>query len=82
MFYVYLLKSGKDGSFYVGQTDNLEARIIRHNSGFVSSTRKKIPWRIVGYEEYQVRDEARWREYNIKRSYSKKKEFIEKFLSP
>lgn len=81
MFYVYLLQSKKDKSLYVGQTENLEERVTRHNNGFVPSTKKKAPWHVIGYEEYKTRNEARWREYQIKQSYSKKKEFIRKFLS-
>ena len=81
MFYVYLLKSSKDGSFYIGQTDDMKERLERHNNGFVLSTKNKRPWNLVGIEEYPNRELARWREYKLKRSVSEKKKFINKFMS-
>ncbi|MBI2096105.1 MAG: GIY-YIG nuclease family protein, partial [Candidatus Taylorbacteria bacterium] len=32
MFYVYVLRSLKNGRFYIGCTNNLERRIFEHNS--------------------------------------------------
>jgi predicted GIY-YIG superfamily endonuclease len=32
-YYVYILKSLKDQTYYVGSTQNLESRLIRHNEG-------------------------------------------------
>jgi putative endonuclease len=58
MFFVYILESRKTGKFYIGQTNNLELRVKRHNSGKVLSTRSGIPWRIVLYNEYNTRKEA------------------------
>lgn len=43
---VYILKSIRDGSFYVGSTDNLDARLKEHNSGRCRYTVSRIPWRI------------------------------------
>jgi predicted GIY-YIG superfamily endonuclease len=31
MFYVYVLKSDKDGSLYIGYTDDLKRRLVEHN---------------------------------------------------
>jgi len=46
-FYVYILRSECDfKSFYVGITEDLKARLIKHNSGGVSHTAKNRPWRI------------------------------------
>src|SRR3990167_1945286 len=79
MFYVYLLQSEKDSSYYIGQTANVFDRLIRHNSRRVSSTRARAPWKLLGFEEYLTRNEARWREHQIKNSYTKKKSFIMQF---
>ena len=81
MFYVYLLKSNKDGSFYIGQTDNIKERLERHNSGFVISTKNKRPWNLLGTEGYSTRELARWKEYKLKRSANEKNKFIKKFTS-
>ena len=48
--YVYILQSEADSNrFYIGRTQNLRARISRHNSGQVRHTAKRIPWRIKTY---------------------------------
>jgi predicted GIY-YIG superfamily endonuclease len=45
--YVYLLVSeANPGQHYVGQTDDLRARLAKHNSGGVPSTVLARPWRI------------------------------------
>jgi len=49
-YYVYLLISEKDNSWYIGYTSNLKERIMQHNSGKTISTKRKLPWRILYYE--------------------------------
>jgi predicted GIY-YIG superfamily endonuclease len=45
--YVYLLVSEANPVLhYVGQTDDLRARLAKHNSGGVPSTAEARPWRI------------------------------------
>jgi predicted GIY-YIG superfamily endonuclease len=64
-FYVYILKSETDSErFYVGFTEDLNARLKTHNAGQVPHTAKFLPWRIktavafaerqraVGFERY------------------------------
>lgn len=75
MYKVYLLQSKKDGTYYIGQTDNIENRLNRHNSGKVRSTKNKVPWELIKFETYKSRDEARWREYNLKRNSNLRKKF-------
>ena len=71
-YFVYILQSQKDQSFYIGQTQNLTERIQRHNQGRNSSTRTKRPWKLVYFEEYTTRQEAMKREREIKRRKSSK----------
>ena len=58
MFFVYILESQKTGKFYIGQTNNLELRLKRHNLGRVLSTKSGIPWRLLFQNEYSTRKEA------------------------
>lgn len=77
--YLYLLKSLKDGKYYIGQTYDLEKRIAEHNRGEVPSTRYRAPLKLIGVEEYEDRDIARWREHELKKSAHKRKQFYKKF---
>jgi predicted GIY-YIG superfamily endonuclease len=46
-FYVYILQSEvASETFYVGFTEDLQARLKTHNSGQVFHTAKFRPWRI------------------------------------
>lgn len=62
MFYVYFLKSRKNGDIYIGSCENIETRFARHNSGKVKSTKGYLPWELLGCEEYLTRGEAVKRE--------------------
>ena len=77
-FYVYILQSLKDGSYYIGSTNNLEDRIERHNQGRSQYTRTKTPWELVHSEEHQDRSSAAKREEQIKRR--KSRDFIENLV--
>ncbi len=46
---VYIIKSQKDSSIYVGVTSDLDDRIKRHNNAEVKTTKYKMPWEIVCY---------------------------------
>ena len=79
MFFVYILESQKNGKFYIGQTNNLELRIKRHNMGRVLSTKSGVPWQLIFQNEYQTRKEA----INIERKLKglKKRDLIIEFAS-
>lgn len=81
MYYVYLIQSMKDNKFYIGQTADVVKRLARHNSGQVTSTKSRRPFKLIGFEVYKTRDEARWAEYFMKKHSDRKKKFIEKLLS-
>ena len=50
MKYVYILESIADTErHYTGITDDLKARLIKHNAGDVSHTSKFRPWRLNTY---------------------------------
>ncbi|MBK6820653.1 MAG: GIY-YIG nuclease family protein [Bacteroidetes bacterium] len=38
MFYVYILYADKFDKFYIGQTNNIQVRVQRHNSGSEKAT--------------------------------------------
>ena len=78
MFYVYLLRSEIDERYYIGQTDDVAERLTRHNQGFVPATKSRRPLILVGYEEFSSRNEARFREHELKRSAIRRRGFYDK----
>lgn len=58
MYYVYIIKSFKDGRLYKGFSDNVERRVKEHNSGKVSSTKAYRPWKLVYKLCFSDRQEA------------------------
>ncbi len=71
-FYVYILQSLKDFSFYVGQCDDLDRRMSKHFDGFSKYTAGKRPLRLRYFEVFQTRTEALKRERQIKKMKSRK----------
>ena len=65
-YYVYILRSEKDGSFYIGHTADLRGRIQRHNEGRSLYTKGRTPWKLIYQEEFRSRSEASKREREIK----------------
>jgi putative endonuclease len=58
MAWVYILECC-DGSFYVGSTTDLEARLWQHQNGLgVMYTRNRLPVRCVFSQEFERIDEA------------------------
>ena len=49
MRYVYILESLDSEHFHVGVTDDLRARLAKHNAGEVPHASKYGPWRIRAY---------------------------------
>ncbi|MDD4902759.1 MAG: GIY-YIG nuclease family protein [Patescibacteria group bacterium] len=66
MYKIYILQSSKTKRYYIGQTENLTERILRHNSGVVRSTKNGLPWDIIYTEDHKSRTDALKREKEIK----------------
>lgn len=65
-FWAYLLRCG-DGSFYVGHSDDLEARLSAHESGLIEGhTQKQRPGTLVWSQDFATREEALSAERQIK----------------
>ena len=66
MYYVYVLKSKKNGDVYIGYTGDLKQRLKQHNNGQSSSTKLNIPWILIYYESYLCKFDATKRERQLK----------------
>jgi len=67
MFFVYILFSESTNKHYVGQSNNIEDRLHRHNSGHEISTKSGTPWKLIHHFEVQTRSEAMLLEKRIKK---------------
>jgi len=66
MYYVYVLRSRKDGKLYTGLTANVHRRLEQHNAGQVTSTKARRPLDLIYYEAYVSKDDAEGRELFLK----------------
>ncbi len=81
-FYFYIAKC-QNQSLYCGSTNNIDQRIIRHNSGQGARWFKQHgPGEIVYSENFDTLGEARKRETQIKKWSRIKKENLIKGLKP
>ncbi len=71
MVWVYALKSGKDGTLYVGITEDTERRLKEHNLGKATYTKGHRPWVLVYREMATDWPAARKREKYLKNGVGK-----------
>lgn len=72
MYIVYILYSKSSLKHYTGQTDNLENRLHRHNSGLSLSTKSGKPWELIYQIQFSTRSEAMLLEQKIKKRGAKR----------
>jgi putative endonuclease len=74
--YMYILEC-IDGSYYTGSTKDLEIRLAQHQAGEgANHTKKRLPVKLVYYEEYPRIDDAFYREKQVQGWSRKKKEAL------
>ena len=80
MYNVYILYSEKLSKYYIGQTNALNDRIHRHNSGFEKFTSKGMPWKLIWSTTKETRSEAMVLERKLKNlSQNRLQDFIKKY---
>ena len=57
-YFTYILQSEITETFYIGQTNNLQDRLMRHNSNQNLATKNKGVWKIIFSKEFETRSEA------------------------
>jgi putative endonuclease len=82
-YFVYVLRSLKDGKFYTGYTMDLDNRLNEHNSGRVLSTNNRRPFELLYYEGSLDQNDALHREKYLKTTYGKRylKQRLKHYLS-
>jgi putative endonuclease len=66
MYYVYILKSLKDGKLYTGVTNNPDRRLQEHNGGKNAATRYRRPFILIYTECFASKSKALKRERYLK----------------
>jgi predicted GIY-YIG superfamily endonuclease len=75
-FFLYMLRC-RDGSYYVGHTDDLERRVTEHQQGAIRGyTSERRPVVLAWSEEVPTREEALERELQLKGWSRAKKEAL------
>jgi putative endonuclease len=77
MYYVYILKSLKDNGLYIDFTANLKKRFEEHNNRKTISTKSRIPFKLIYYESFVDKTDARKRELELKNN-GQQREFLMK----
>ena len=72
LYYVYILQSQKDQGLYTGYTSDLKKRFKEHNEGKSLATKPFRPYKLIFYEAFLNRIDAKSRETYLKGSYGRK----------
>ena len=70
-YYVYSLLSIKDGKLYAGFTTDLKNRLQQHARGEVKSTKDRRPLKLIHYEYFVNKEDARAREVFLKSGFGR-----------
>ena len=73
-YFTYIIESEKNKRWYYGHSNDLERRLIEHNSGQNKSTRNKGPWELIFKRPFDTKSEANKFELELKKL--KNKEYI------
>ncbi|MFH1866692.1 MAG: GIY-YIG nuclease family protein [Patescibacteria group bacterium] len=79
-YFVYIIQSQTTKKLYIGQTNNLEGRLKRHNKGEVKSTSKYKLWLLIYSKKFSSRSETIKIERYLK-SLKNPKYILEKIVS-
>ncbi|MAB48085.1 MAG: excinuclease ABC subunit C [Flavobacteriaceae bacterium] len=67
-YYLYILTNKKNGTLYIGVTNDLERRIFEHKNKLIEGFTKKYDLtQLVYFESYQYINDAIRREKNMKK---------------
>jgi len=71
MYFVYILQGINLKHFYKGITNNIEKRILQHESGQHATTKRLIPFKLIHVECCDSRGQARELEIFFKSGYGR-----------
>tara|TARA_B100001750_G_scaffold176077_1_gene144292 strand:+ start:59 stop:313 length:255 start_codon:yes stop_codon:yes gene_type:complete len=80
-YYVYMLRniSNNKKKTYVGYTNNLEKRLIRHNSNKGAKSTKGYKWELIFKKKFLLKSKAMSYEYKLKKDRKKRSSILKDF---
>ena len=81
-FFVYIILSKQNDKWisYVGYTNNIQNRILKHNSSKGAKFTKGKKWKLIYSKKYQNKVVAMKNEYKLKKDYNLRKKIKINFL--
>lgn len=70
-YYVYVLYSYLDKGLYIGFTEDLKQRLISHAAGRSKATRFRRPFKLIHYEYFIDKADAKAREVFLKSGFGR-----------
>ncbi len=79
-YFTYMLKSVSPGikKTYVGYTNNIRKRLLKHNSNAGAKTTKGYKWVVIYFKKFKNKHEAMSYEYKLKNNRSLRKQILNK----
>jgi putative endonuclease len=78
-YFVYIIQSLVDGTFYTGYTKDINIRVTQHNNAKTGYSAKKSPWILVYQEKFEIKTSAIKRERFIKNQ--KNRDFMKRLIT-
>lgn len=71
-YYIYVLYSFKDHGLYIGYSTDLKKRLIQHSKNQVTATKFRTPFKLIHYEYFVNKEDAKAREEFLKSGHGRK----------
>ena len=80
-YFTYMLKSITPGTkkTYVGYTDDINKRLIKHNSNKGAKSTKGYKWLLIYTKKFMTKSEAMSYEYKLKKDRNKRKVILNRY---
>lgn len=66
MYYIYIIQSDKNGTYYIGSSANPTSRLTEHNTGKKQPTKLLRLWNLVFSQQFENANVARKMEKKLK----------------
>ncbi len=83
MYYAYILQSQKNNQLYIGYSTDLKKRVESHNNGKNLATKPFVPYKLIFYEAFLNKADAKNREKFLKSGFGRRsiKKMMAKYFS-